>query len=202
MPTFERADRTVEQLADTLIDKYESHKPLAAVPVKVDFVFARADVDDNGEPINDALSKNGIKALGICRKMPLKDRAMGRGDAEVCLDGDWWAKASPEEQAALLDHELHHIAVKMDKHGRIAMDDLGRPQLKLRKHDIDVGWFSCIAQRHGAASLERIQAKSIMDNAGQFYWPDLAPSAEIEFRGEKSKVKKVDAFAKLSAPRI
>jgi hypothetical protein len=105
MPTFERADKSVDALAKSLIEKFQTHKPLIAASAKIDFVMARADRDDNGHAINDAITKNGVKALGFARKMPLKDRAMGRGDAEVCLDGDWWEAASDEEQAALLDHE-------------------------------------------------------------------------------------------------
>lgn len=202
MPTFERADKSVNALAEELIGKYEPHKPLASVPVKIDYVFAHADVDDNGHPTNDALTLHGHKALGITRKLALKDRAMGRGDAEICLDGDWWAKANADEQAALLDHELHHVSVKCDKSGNIQFDDLGRPQIKLRKHDVEVGWFGVIAQRHGIASQERIQARQIMDNAGQFYWPDLAPTVEIEYQGKKSGPMPVGTFAKLSAARI
>lgn len=199
MPTFKRADKSVEALATELIGKYDAHKPLIAVPVLIDYVFAYADTDDDGEPINDALTLHGYKCLGITRKLALKDRAMGRGDAEVCMDGDWWHKASPDEQAALLDHELHHVSVKRDKAGNIQFDDLNRPQIKLRKHDVEVGWFSVIAQRHGLASQERIQARRIMDSAGQFYWPDLAPAAQIISGGKKSKP--LD-FAKLSASRI
>lgn len=199
MPTFQRADKSVNELAAELIGKYEPHKPLAAVPVKLDFVFAYADTDDDGNPVNDALTLHGYKALGITRKLALKDRAMGRGDAEICMDGDWWQKASPDEQAALLDHELHHCSVKCDRAGNIQFDDLGRPQIKLRKHDVEVGWFAVIAQRHGLASQERIQARWIMDSAGQFYWPDLAPAVQVTSGGKKSKP--LD-FAKLSASRI
>ncbi len=39
---------------------------------------------------------------------------------------------------------------------------IGRPQLKLRKHDVEVGWFKCVAERNGAASLERIQFATTM----------------------------------------
>jgi len=93
----------------------------------------------------------GVKALGICRKIPLKERALGRGDAEICLDGEWWKDAPEPEQRALLDHELHHIEVKIIE-GAMACDDLGRPLLKIRKHDYELGLFTIIAQRHGRHS--------------------------------------------------
>lgn len=199
MPTFERCDKSVETLAKNILNQYDTHKPLVALSVKIDFVFAHADVDDKGRVLNDALTKNGVKALGIARKLPLKDRAMGRGDAEISLDGDWWTAATAEQQAALLDHELHHLEVKSDKNGNVKYDDLGRPELKLRKHDVEVGWFKCIAERHGAASQERIQARVIMDNFGQYLWPDIAPTVEISSGDFKSGLMPMGTFAKAAA---
>lgn len=179
MPTFKKADGSVTTLATDLMHRFESHKPLLSQDVRVDIVMASADLNEDGEPINDALRKNGRRTLGITRALSSKDRAMGRGDAEITLDADWWAQALPEEQAALLDHELHHISIKTDRHGNVARDDTHRPLIKLRKHDIEVGWFSLIAQRHGDFSQERIQAKKMMDDQGQYYWPDLAPKLQI-----------------------
>lgn len=201
MPTWEKCDTSIERLAQELIAKYESHKPLAVSEVKIDFVFARGDVNDKGVRLNDALTRNGIKALGITRVISLKDRVLGRGDAEISLDGDWWPTASAEEQAALLDHELHHVSVKSDRAGNAQYDDIGRPLIKLRKHDQEFGWFKCIAERHGAASQERIQAKSMMDNQGQYYWPDVAPRVTIS-SGDKSVTVPLGTFAKLGAVKV
>ncbi len=172
MPTFERCPTTVNDMANGILVEYETHKPLLDARIKIDFVFAYADKDENDMPTNNALTKNGVKALGIARKIPLKDRALGRGDVEVAIDGDWWKDVSESHQKALLDHELHHFSVKIDNRG-IVKDDLGRPVIKMRKHDWEFGFFNIIAQRHGDFSQERIQAKRMMDEAGQFYWPDL-----------------------------
>lgn len=202
MATFERCDKSVETLARELIEKYDANKPLGAIGVKIDYVFAFADVDDDGKILNDALTKDGVKALGITRKIPLKDRALGRGDAEIALDGDWWHGATAEQQAALLDHEINHVAVKCDKAGNVQYDDLGRPQLKLRKHDFEFGWFKCIAERHGAASQERIQARTMMDFSGQLFWPGIAPTIEISSAGVSSGMIPMGAFAKAAAKRI
>ena len=159
-------------MANGILVEYETHKPLLDARVKIDFVFAFSDKDDNGNPTNNALSKNGVKALGIARKIPLKDRVLGRGDAEIALDGDWWEGASAEAQSALLDHELHHLSIKIDKRG-LVRDDIGRPIIVLRKHDYEFGWFNIIAERHGKHSQECIYAHAIMDQAGQYYWPYL-----------------------------
>lgn len=192
MPTFQRCDKSVEALAKQLLEKFDSHAPIVLAKVKIDFVFAFADRDEKtGRALNNALTKNGVKALGITRKISLKDRALGRGDAEIALDGDWWTMAQADQQAALLDHELHHISVKADKHGNIQYDDLNRPQLNLRKHDVEIGWFCEIAKRHGVASMERIQARAIMDGLGQYYWPDLSSKQLADKRTPRA-----GAFAK------
>ena len=177
MPTtYQRCDESVTILASELLCKYETHKPLLDARVKIDFVFAICDLDEDNHPINDALKKNGIKCLGITRKLGLKDRALGRGDAEIALDYYWWTQtASEEQQRALLDHELHHIACVMEKGtDKARREEDGRPKLRLRKHDVEFVWFNIIAHRHGEHSQERIQAKEIVERAGQFYFPEFA----------------------------
>ncbi len=175
MPTYQRCPESINQLANEILCQYEDHKPLLDAKVKIDFVFAYPDLDEKtGERTNDALSKNGVKALGICRKLSLKDRAMGRGDAEISLDHDYWEDAPEAEQKAILDHELHHLAVKMNRFGVVKRDDLNRPKLEIRHHDHDFGWFDIIAKRHGDASGERQQAAAMLvEGCGQYYWPEL-----------------------------
>jgi hypothetical protein len=166
MPTFKKCDESVREMADELIKQFHQH--LLDNKVKLDFVFAYGDKDENtGELIGNALTKNGCKALGVTRKLPLKDRAMGRGDAEIALDGDWWDGSTDAERRALLDHELNHIAT------RGQTDDLQRPMLRLRAHDFEFGWFKVIAERHKQASQECQQAKVMVDRAGQAFWPAL-----------------------------
>ncbi len=174
MPTYQKCDASVSKMAAELLKEYETHVITLNGKVAIDFVFAYGDRDESGLIISPALKLHGNRALGICRKIGLKDRALGRGDAEIALDGDWWATALEEEQRALLDHELHHIAVKVDKRG-IVTDDLGRPVIGMRMHDVQVGFFDVIAERHGKHSQERIQARQIFETRGQFYWPELVP---------------------------
>jgi len=167
-------------MARELLFEFETHQPIVQAGVTIDFVFAFADIDEQTqEPVGNALSKNGIKALGLCRKIPLKDRAMGRADVEISLDGQWWEEATHAERRALLDHELHHVAIKTDKRG-LVRDDLGRPVIQLRKHDYEFGWFKCVAARHGRASIERQQASEMMLDAGQYFWPHIAPPTIVE----------------------
>lgn len=182
--TFERCPKSVDTMAKSLMQEFESHKALLSSGAVIDFVFARAEVDEKTGVIKGhALMKNGVRALGISRKIPLKDRALGRGDAEVALDGDWWAEASEAQQRALLDHELHHLTPKIDKRGMVR-DDLGHPVIVLRKHDWEFGFFTCIAERHGIDSMEVIEATRMLDKDGQYLFPQFA-KALIATRKEK-----------------
>jgi hypothetical protein len=173
MPTYQRCPTDINELANEILCQFETHKPLLDAKVKIDFVFAMGDVNEKtGEIISDAIVKNGVKALGLARKLSLKDRAMGRGDAEITLDRDHWARIGEHEQRAILDHELHHLSVKIDKRG-LVRDDLGRPVIVIRDHDYEFGWFRIIAERHGKASIEVQQASIILGADGQLFWPAL-----------------------------
>ena len=171
MSTYQKAPAEVRELAEQVLNEFATYKDILEAKVKIDFLFAFGDVNEEGQTTGHALTKHGIRALGITRKLGIKDRIMGRGDAEVAIDGDWWKDATLARRRALLDHELHHIEVKLDEDGNVIRDDLKRPKLKLRKHDVEVGWFAIVAGRHGSASLEIEQAKALMESYGQLFWP-------------------------------
>lgn len=173
MSTYEKCPADIKEMAEEVLMEFPSYKELLEAKVKIDFLFAYAEVGEDGESKGHALTKHGIRALGICRKLGIKDRVMGRGDAEIAIDGDWWKEATPARRRALLDHELHHLMVKVDDDGAVIRDDLKRPKLKLRKHDVEVGWFAIVAGRHGSASIEIEQAKAVMDSYGQLFWPAI-----------------------------
>lgn len=174
MPTYKPCDQSVADLAAKVLKKHESHAPLVKAKLKVDLVFAYADCDENNQKVGSALKLRGITCRAIARIINLKDRAKGQGDVEVCIDGDWWPDVDEREQEALLDHELHHFQVKTSKNGTPLTDDLMRPIIKMRKHDVEFGWFKIVAARNGQFSLERIQAGKLMEESGQFFWPSIA----------------------------
>lgn len=179
MPTFEKAPVEVATLATEIIARYDTHHSLSVAKPRIDFIFAFADRDGDNQPIGPALKLRGMRAYGIARKLPAVDRAKGCGDAEIKLDGDWWDGAEDEQRTALLDHELTHLTCVLGgEKGKewALLDKQGRPVMALRKHDVEFGWFNCIAERHGSHSIERLQAKKLFDNLGQFYWPDIAPA--------------------------
>ena len=175
MSKYERCDQSVQDLANAILCKYDDHKPILDAKVRIDYLFAFPEKDDDGNYVGDAIRHHGVKALGLTRKIPTKERAAGLGDAEVLLDGEWWADetTTDEQRAALLDHELHHLEVVKDEDGLVCLDNNDRPRLKLRMHSFEVGWFKEIAERHGAASQECIQAKMLWESSGQAYFPAL-----------------------------
>lgn len=176
--TFKKAPKLVYDMAREILGKFETHKPLVEAKVTTDFILAFAEIDEaTNKPKGHPIVKKGQWIKGEARKLGLKDRAMGRGDTEILLDGDWWAQAGEDEQRGLLDHELHHFAVKIDKRGLVT-DDLGRPIIQLRYHDMEVGWFKIIAERHGMASQERQQAARVMCDMGQYFWPGISKVVE------------------------
>lgn len=177
MPKYERAPESVKELAQQLIQKYEGHFELNNAMVKIDFLFAYPDLDEDQEVIGPALQSSGYVVRGKCKIVSLKDRAKGNADAEILLDAEYFQSLGKESQAALLDHELHHIEVRM-KDGNPIWDDLDRPKLKLRKHDVQVGWFTEMAQRHGEHSMERIQAKEIVEECGQLLFPEFMATTQ------------------------
>lgn len=173
MPTFQKCGPAVTEMANSILCEFPSHKPVLDARVKIDFLFAYCDRDDAGQPKNHAIRYRGGRALGVCRKIKLKDRVAGRGDVEITLDGDWWDTASEADQRGLLDHEMHHISVEVDSNGKAVTDDITRPKITMRKHDFEFGWFGIIAARHGKASQEVKQATQMMEQGGQFLFPDF-----------------------------
>ena len=165
MPKFIKCPEEVHALARKILREFETHAPLLKAKVEIDLVFALAEGNDAGMP-GRSLRLGGYPCLGIARIIKYKDRVMGRGDVEVSIDGDWWAKATEAERRALLDHELHHFEIKM-KGDRILKDDEGRPLVGMRKHDFDFGWFEIIAARHGLHSQEVQQARRMMEKSGK-----------------------------------
>lgn len=181
--TYEKAQGDVLDMARDLIAKHHEHL-LVPNKVKIDYIMVFAARDEDGNMTGPALTHHGYPADGIAKIISAKDRAKGMGDCEISLDGDRWSVMKEDQQAALLDHELTHFQLKCDSSRVPRVDDLRRPLLKMKKHDFDFGWFTCIAERHGLASSEVRQAKIIWDNQGQAFFPEIYPALAV---GEKKK---------------
>lgn len=178
MPSsYQRADKALHEQALALMA--EHHKDLDLAKVSVDIIFAYAGENGAGEKLGPALKHGGYEAIGIAKIVPLLQRVMGRSDTQILLDGDRWPDLDPEQQAAVLDHELQHIAVSKDVEGGLITDTHGRPKLKLRLHDYQFGFFTEIAKRHKGASIEVIQAAQLYAQNGQYYFLLDGPTVNV-----------------------
>jgi hypothetical protein len=143
----------VHRLAAELIAA--NHRLLLDAEVRIGYLWAEADGED--EP---ALKHGGYPAAALCRKVSLRDRASGMPDAQILIDKKQWDDFSPDERLTLLDHELAHpvpVENPDDKRptlGRWKRDSLGRPVLRLRKHDVQLGVFLDVIERHQEKSLD------------------------------------------------
>jgi hypothetical protein len=137
---------------------------LAEAGLTVRALFAYADE----EP---ALKHNGYKALAVIKANNLKQRAEGLCDCTLTIDAAFWDDASDEQKAALIDHELVHPVLLRDKEGRLKLDDAGRPKIKMRLHDAQLGIFYEVVERHGKAAIEAEQYLDVCKEMSQRKFP-------------------------------
>lgn len=174
-------------VAETL-DKY--HPALAEIGLRIDVLMVHAPRDAEGHATGPALqSKSGAPAAACVSVVKLKDRVKGAGDAEILFDGDRYPKWKERTIAAIADHEIEHLEFD----GKV--DDIGRPKLKLRPHDVEFGWFDAIARRHGDASVEVLQAKRVFGcrSLRQLYLPGWEDELPAEARISPSITRTVAA---------
>jgi hypothetical protein len=123
------------RLLDELIEKH--HGELADARIALAWNLAwKPDVD-------------GRCTLGKCKKASDLDRELAAFDFVIILRREfWYATGVTQHQcAALLDHELTHATVRLDKHGEPVEDERKRKVYRIRKHDIEE--FGVIVARYG-----------------------------------------------------
>lgn len=148
------------------------HCDLMDHKTRVDMLLVFAPTDAEGSPVGPALSDRGVPCLAKVSIVKLKDRVLGRGDAEILLDGDSAKNWDDDRLRSILDHELTHLELTG------AVDDIGRPKFKIRPHDVDLGWFDACARRNGRKSIEVRQAEALF---GSHSWRQLyLPGIEID----------------------
>lgn len=168
MPIYRKADPSVENLLDKVIGEHHPH--LAESGLTVDLLMAYGTVKNPLHPVKH----HGYPALAVIRIMSAKDRAKGLSDCEITIDGEWWKKAPIENRKAVLDHELTHLQSDGE-------DDEGRLRLCIRRHDIQLGLFTEVAQRHGIHSLEMIAVSGLIFAVKQQWLPfmrDARPTVQ------------------------
>lgn len=141
--------------------QHEHHLDLDGVTLTALFVF---DLEAT-EPI---LKHQGYPAAAVIRITPIRDRALGIADAVVVVDRSHWLTLSQRQRDALVDHELTHLNRVLDEDTQLPLcDAVDRPKLAMRRHDLQIGIFTEILERHGEASHEAKMAKAMLDVARQ-----------------------------------
>lgn len=171
---YEKGSKETLAIVKELVKEF--HVDLDTQGVKIDVIMAFAPENDAGEKVGCAVRLHGYQANALTKVVNLMNRVMGRGDAEIILDGDTWDSLPEKHKRAVLDHQLHFLVVRRNHAGEVLVDTHGRPKLGMRKHDRQIGWFDAIAKRHGEDSVEVQQAKAIFDEAGQVYFGFLQPT--------------------------
>ncbi len=166
---YSQCPTEVTSRAEALIKKF--HPDLKAAEVTIDYIFVSSDAPA-------PLKLHGVRALAIVRIVSTKDRAKGQSDAEIQIDELAYDAMTPAKRDALLDHELEHLVVKRNQQNEFAIDSNNRPKLKMRPHDVDVGWFETIAQRHKENSVELQQARWMQNNFGETFFPFMQAIAD------------------------
>ena len=163
MATYTQAPPEIRARLMSLAQSY--HRELIEAEVTFSVLMAAAQRDEHtGEPKGPALTKaGGWPALAKVRIVSLRDRVAGIADVQILLDGDQWEEHSPERMDAILDHELEHIEVQRDDEGQIKADDCGRPKLRLKLHDWELGGFDAIVERHQEIAVELEAARRLME---------------------------------------
>lgn len=151
IPTLPDPDMT-EVLAEVM----RTHFPaLVDAGVVVGVLSAHAKVGKNGEVSGCALKLHGVPCLALVRVNKLRDRVRGMADATIDVDADQWPNHTDKKKRSLMHHELQHLVVVYDKEdGSVKTDDAGRPKLKLRPHDWQIGGFDATVEAFGGDAHE------------------------------------------------
>lgn len=139
MPSYMKTDEHLPALIADTAEQYRGD--LVNAGVHVDALWAYGGLKHHGYPAAAVVKINGVK-----------ERLRGIADATIIFCVEHWQKISQAERIALVDHELTHLVLVVDEDGRPIADDAGRPRLKMRPHDFELGVFDVIVQRHGAAA--------------------------------------------------
>ncbi len=156
MPRYERPDDDTLMLVERARSLW--HGDLDKAEVTISVVMARGEWDDAGENYNAPIKRHGVRCAAKVKINPVAQRAEGMADATLTIDAEAWEDMTEKRKLALLDHELHHLAIvycaESEDSKTPKSDDQGRPKLKMREHDFEVWGFWNVIRRHGLESIE------------------------------------------------
>jgi hypothetical protein len=124
---------------------------------------------------SSAFSKRGRTVLGQAEEVAFRAEGWQKARMEqqmhewfgevpnyiITLAADYCAECSDAEFCALVEHEMYHIAQKVDEFGAPEFTRDGLPRLTLRGHDVEE--FVGVVRRYGASG----EVQELIDAASQ-----------------------------------
>jgi hypothetical protein len=188
----------LDPILNALIENDPDHYHLKKCGVMIAVLFFYGN---DGAPLKSA----GYPCAAKIKITGGEARALGQKDAILTVDAATWDDLDASARVALVDHELHHLEPviegwkyatekkdgvtvnKVDASGNwikesatYTYDDYHRPKLKMRLHDIQVGWFVRCVEKWGKEALERKQADAMADGFGNLLFDFEKSEREIE----------------------
>lgn len=80
-------------------------------------------------------------------------------DYLITLDAEYCRECSDAEWCALVEHELYHVAHKIDEFGAPAFTRDGAPKLEIRGHDVEE--FIGVVRRYGVGNHEGMLSRLV-----------------------------------------
>lgn len=168
MPVLTRADHATKQLVSEVLLQ---HRPdLAEVDLRLDVLMASPKEGQEGP----ALKLRGRACVATVRILPVADRVAGAADARITLCSESWDERDDRRRRAVIYHELLHLELSRDGEGAVKIDDAGRPKLRMRQHDFEVGWFAEAVSLFGQDAEEAIQWREVRRKMEQLLLPFMS----------------------------
>lgn len=189
---YEKAGGEVITVLDEVFEQL--HPDLVRHEVSVGVLM----VSDEEDRSAHVLKHQGYPAAAVVKITPLEKRALGQPDAVIVIDAASWAELSDPQRRAVIDHELHHLVVVTDEHGRLKEDSCGRPRLRIRLHDLVVGGFEAIIRRHGKHALETLHIAQVNERLHQATFDFAAESPATRGFSERIEADPIKAAREIS----
>lgn len=158
--TYFPAPDEVRRVLDELIEEYRPDLTRHG-EVKIGLTMA---VGYKGKV---AMKTKGQRILGKCKINGPLDKAQGKPDADVTLDGDYWAVSSQRRRKALMHHELSHIAEFDGDRDELTK----RANLVVRNGDWNFDGFHECVELYGEDSAEAANLNMIAERHRQLDLP-------------------------------
>lgn len=164
------ADDIVDQINAIWAERFPETRNIDPCP-SLAVLMAVSDKDHK-----PALKHHGWPAAAIISIVPPEQRADGCADLRLKIDQAKWFRMTERQQEALIAHELLHVQVELEGSQSVnppivKTDDYGRPKVKLRPHDWEVGGFTAIVDWYGDDAIEKQIVTSINERLSQMVLP-------------------------------